>query len=180
MREKVLIILYGLFCLFSENALSAAALSAPEFHETEGYKRWTKLKYGVERHIAPFDLPPFFITIAETKLLVESVQKVLDSLKPETLVGERLETGDRILSLVAGYKAREPKNSKTVKDRFGRAKDVYAPEMFSVPSKMDIFPTRVFVDKEGEGFTVTNVGREDIYKVVIGIVRRLGEVLTAR
>lgn len=166
MREKVLIILYGLFCLFSENALSAAALSAPEFHKTEEYKRWTKLKQGVDGRIAPFDLSPFFITIAETRLLVESVQKVLDPLKPKTLVGGNPEIGNRILSLVAGYKAREPKNSQTVKDRFGRTKDVYPPEMFSVPSKMGIFPT-------------TNVGRKDIYKKVIGIVRKLGEVLTA-
>lgn len=120
----------------------------------------------MDGRIAPFDLPPFFITIAETRLLVESVQKVLDPLKPKTLVGGNPEIGNRILSLVAGYKAREPKNSKTVKDRFGRIKDVYAPEMFSVHSKMDIFPT-------------TNVGREGIYKKVVGIVRKLGEVLTA-
>lgn len=163
MREKVLIILYGLFCLFSENALSAAALSAPEFHETEEYKRWTKLRQGVGMYTAPFNLPPFFTTMEETRNLVNSVGDLLEAL---SLGASSAKIKLKVLSLVDGYERREPNKTIIIKGGPGHAEEVYVPETFSVPSKMDIFPTR------------PNVGREDIYRVVIGIVRKLSEVLT--
>ncbi len=182
MNWRLLIFLCGLFFVLSGQGHAAAAASsgAVNFFETEEYKKWTRLKLGVDKHTAPFDLPSFFITITETRLLVNDVQKLLASLKPKTLVGGNPKMGDGILSLVAGYKAREPKDCRVTKDRFGRIKEVYGPEMFSVPSKMDIFPTRHFITKEGTTITIKNVSREHIYRTVVDIVTRLANALRGR
>jgi|GEM_PF-5662039 len=178
MRNKSIFFLVAVLCFFSKQAFCAAAASgAPEFHKTEEYKRWTKLKQGVARHDAPFNLPSFFTTQIETRLLVEAVKKKLGLLMPETLIGSNSKIGNEILSFVTGYKAREPKDSKIIKDKYGRIKDVYAPEMFSVSSKMDIFPVRFIINEKGEKITITNVCREDIYETVVEIVTSLANAL---
>lgn len=158
MRGKFLIFLCGLFCFFSEQAVAAAATSAPEFYETEEYKRWTKLAAGVEKRSAPFNLPSFFTTQTETVLLVKSVKETLRKLEEGVAVPK---IGREILDLVEGYKEREPKHSWLIFYKDGRLKETHNAELFSVPSKLDIFPPK-------------NVSRADIYKTVAGIVSALG------